>query len=97
MDSAWAGFGEQFAECPSLRDMTRGGSPLAGGAGGGGGGVGALRARCVNEEQWAEIVRAWMEWPFRPAYTQMLGRLADESEVETDEEETKSGAVGVMI
>ncbi|KAK3186557.1 hypothetical protein K4F52_004597 [Lecanicillium sp. MT-2017a] len=91
MDSVWAGFGEQFAACPGLTDVGTGGSPVEGRK------VGAMRARCVNEAQWAEIMQAWMDWPFRPAYTQMLGRLADESEAEADEEETKSGAVGVMI
>lgn len=93
MDGVWAGFGEQFDLCPSLTDPTRGGSPVTGGDGN----TGALRARCVNEEQWAELMQAWMDWPFRPAYTQMLGRLVDESEIETDEEETKSGGTGVMI
>ena len=93
MDGIWAGFGEQFDACPSLTDPTRGGSPVTGGNGN----VGALKARCVNEEQWSEVMQAWMDWPFRPEYTQMLGRLADESEAETDEEETKSGAAGVMI
>lgn len=86
MEGIWGGFGDSAAACGSITDPERGGSPM--------GESGALTARCVNEEQWTEIMQAWMDWPFRPSYTQMLGRLADDTEGE-DDEGGKSGATGL--
>ncbi|QPG94175.1 hypothetical protein C2857_005118 [Epichloe festucae Fl1] len=87
MEGLWGGFGDLITECPSVRAANRGGTPMTGN--------GALTARAVNEEQWAEILQAWMDWPFRPSYTQMLGRLVEDVEGDADEEDTKSGATGL--
>lgn len=88
MDSLWAGFAESAERCPSLIDPSKGGSPLSSN--------GVLLARCINEAQWIEVVQAWMDWRFRPEYTRMLGRLADETEYE-DEDGSRSGAGGLAI
>lgn len=86
LDRLWGGFGSEVARCPSFDDPRRGGSPLSG--------AGTVPARCVNEEQWLEVMRAWMDWPFRPPYTQLLGRWAEEDS-SADDEDTKSGAQGL--
>ncbi|RSL75590.1 hypothetical protein CEP51_010721 [Fusarium floridanum] len=85
MDSLWPGFGKMFPEITCLRDPAKGGSPLSG--------DGEMPARCVNEEQWIEIVETFMNWPFVPEYQELVGRLMDEGESE-DEDEAKSGAMG---
>ncbi|OAA50804.1 Ribosomal RNA adenine methylase transferase [Beauveria brongniartii RCEF 3172] len=84
LDRLWGGFGSEIGRCPSFTDPHRGGSPLSG--------VGKVPARCINEEQWLEVMRAWMDWPFRPAYTQLLGRYSEEESAADDEDATKSGA-----
>lgn len=89
MEGLWGGFGDLITECPSVRDPERGGTPMTG--------YGALTVRAMNEEQWAEIMQAWMDWPFRPSYTQMLGRLVEEVDADADEEDTKSGATGLAF
>ncbi|KAG5949369.1 hypothetical protein E4U53_005901 [Claviceps sorghi] len=89
MDGLWSGFGDLFGECPSVRDITRGGTPMTG--------HGALTIRAMNEAQWVEILQAWMNWPFRPSYTQMLGRLVEDVNADADEEDTKSGASGIFL
>lgn len=86
MEGLWGGFGDSASACKSITDPKQGGSPMTGN--------GALSARCVNEQQWVEIMQAWMNWPFRPSYTQMLGRLADD-DAEGDETDAKSGASGL--
>ncbi|PHH87668.1 hypothetical protein CDD83_8578 [Cordyceps sp. RAO-2017] len=88
MDTVWAGFSDAASQCPSLRDVTGGGSPLTG--------TGALTARAINEQQWIELLQAWMDWPFRPSYASTLGRLED-SGGEGEEEDGKSGAAGMML
>lgn len=86
LERLWGGFGSELPRCPSFGDAARGGSPLSG--------PGRVLARCVNEEQWLEVVRAWMDWPFRPTYTQLLGRWSEEGHA-ADDEDTKSGAQGL--
>lgn len=89
MEGLWGGFGDLITECPSVRDPRRGGTPMTGN--------GALTVRAMNGEQWAEIMEAWMNWPFRPSYTQMLGRLVEDVDGDGDEEDTKSGATGLAF
>ena len=89
MEGLWGGFGDLASDCPSILDPKRGGAPMTGN--------GALTVRAMNEDQWAEIMQAWMRWPFRPSYTQMLGRLVEEVDGDMiDDEETKSGATGLV-
>ncbi|XWW95751.1 hypothetical protein V2A60_003718 [Cordyceps javanica] len=86
LERLWGGFGSERPRCPSFDDPRRGGSPLSG--------AGRVLARCVNEAQWLEILGAWMDWPFRPPYTQLLSRWSEEVDV-ADDEDTKSGAQGL--
>lgn len=73
MDSVWPGFADMAREhCPSLWDPAVGGSSMTG--------HGALTVRTMNETHWTELVRAWMRWPFRPDYVQMLGRTTEGDE-----------------
>ncbi|KAK5995429.1 hypothetical protein PT974_03834 [Cladobotryum mycophilum] len=89
MEAIYGGFGDLFTECPSLVDPARGGSPMTG--------RGALTARSINREQWEEIVQAWMNWPFRPPYSRLLGRLDDEGEGEGEDDGGKSTAAGLTF
>lgn len=63
--------------CPSLRDPAVGGSSL--------GGPGEVTCRTLNERQLMEILQAWMDWPLKPTYAQLVGRLTDTEEPEEDE------------
>lgn len=87
MEALWSGFGAMAGECPSWTDPARGGLQ--------GDGWAELTGRMVNEEQWAEIMGAWMRWPFRPSYEQMLGRAMSEEE-DGEDDSTRSGAGGVL-
>lgn len=81
-DAVWPGFSSMVAEhCPSLTDPAHGGSPMKG--------HGALPVRCISETHWVELVKAWMRWPFRPGYHNMLGRTLEYDELDED-----SGAGG---
>ncbi|RKL19081.1 hypothetical protein BFJ70_g14017 [Fusarium oxysporum] len=87
MDGAWPGFGDCAADIASLHDPKLGGSPVSG--------HGALVARCVTEEQWADIIKAYLEWPFAPEYTTLVGRLMDDYDVDPpQEDESKGTAMG---
>ncbi|ODA83481.1 hypothetical protein RJ55_01995 [Drechmeria coniospora] len=90
MEGLWAGFGDLIENCPSVRDHGRGGTPMTG--------HGALTARSLNEAQWAEIMQAWMDWPFRPTYSQMLGRLVEDVDADADaDDDVKSSAGGLAF
>ncbi|RFU75256.1 ribosomal rna adenine methylase transferase [Trichoderma arundinaceum] len=86
IEGLWPGFGDLITEVPSLRDVRGGGTPMTG--------HGSLSARSINEEQWTEILETWMRWPFRPTYGQMLSRMSEE-DGDVDDEDTKSGAMGM--
>ncbi|RCI12645.1 hypothetical protein L249_0168 [Ophiocordyceps polyrhachis-furcata BCC 54312] len=66
MDTIWPGASELVAQCPSMTDARRGGSPMTG--------HGSLKARVLTEDQWIEMLQAWMDWPFRPTYEQLVGQ-----------------------
>ncbi|EKJ68854.1 hypothetical protein NXS19_010637 [Fusarium pseudograminearum] len=90
MDGLWPGFGDQAPGVASIYDPAQGGSPLTR--------HGALAARCVTEQHWADIIKAWTEWPFAPSYTTLVGRLMDEYEYtppSDDDDSMKGGAMGV--
>ncbi|KAF5665309.1 mitochondrial transcription factor 1 [Fusarium heterosporum] len=87
MDGLWPGFGDLVSQVPSLRDPARGGTPLTGQA--------ALSSRCITEEQWADIIKAYLEWPFAPQYSTLVGRLMDDFDGTIDDDDnTKGGALG---
>ena len=80
LESIWPGAAEGvLPHCPSLKDPARGGLPGTGHA--------ELTPRILNETQWMEILDAWMRWPFRPSYSEMIARLADDSEAPDPGEE----------
>jgi len=78
---SWAGAETGvLPHCPSLTDPARGGYPIMGD------GLGDLSVRALSQEQLLEILQAWMDWPFRPEYIDMVGRM----DVEQAEEPTKN-------
>ncbi|PHH79935.1 hypothetical protein CDD80_3387 [Ophiocordyceps camponoti-rufipedis] len=79
MDTIWAGAGELVKQCPSLTDPSLGGSPMSG--------YGAINARMLSERQWIELLQAWMDWPFRPSYEHLMGRVLHEPGEEEEEDE----------
>lgn len=86
MDNVWPGFADMAREhCPSLWDTAKGGSPMTG--------CGTLNVRAMNETHWTELVNAWMRWPFRPDYLQMLGRTVEGDDGD-DEAELRGSAQG---
>ncbi|KAH6605793.1 hypothetical protein Trco_004946 [Trichoderma cornu-damae] len=87
MEGLWPGFSDLIAEVPSLRDARRGGMPMTG--------HGSLSARCVNEEQWTELLETWMRWPFHPTYGQMLGRMSEE-DGDAEDEDARTNAMGLV-
>ncbi|KAH7263677.1 hypothetical protein BKA59DRAFT_412117 [Fusarium tricinctum] len=86
MDGLWPGFGDLAPLVSSIHDPARGGTPLSG--------HGGLSSRCITEEQWAEIIKTYLEWPFAPAYSTLVGRLMDDYDGSPDDDESRSGAMG---
>lgn len=84
MASMWPGFADLVDQCPSFTDPRLGGSHVSG--------HGELSVRAMSEENWADVVRAWMNWPFRPPYLTLLGRTPDLSGSESHDTEGMSGA-----
>jgi transcription factor 1 len=71
LDKLWPGAKEAILpHCPSLRDPASGGLPGTGHA--------EVTPRILNEKQWTEILEAFMKWPFRPTYAEMVGRVGDD-------------------
>ena len=80
-DVLWPGFTEVVEKrCPSLRDAKRGGSPMTG--------PGSLHVRAMNEHHLLELLRAWTDWPFKPTYSQLVGRLVNDADpMQVDDED----------
>jgi transcription factor 1 len=53
------------AECPSLTDISKGGSPD----------LDFMAVRCLTLEMLKEITEAWMRWPFRPHRYELMRKL----------------------
>ncbi|KAK1625055.1 hypothetical protein BDP81DRAFT_328830 [Colletotrichum phormii] len=78
LERIWPGAAEGILpHCPSLRDPAQGGLNATGSA--------ELCSRVLNEKQWMELMEAFMAWPFRPTYEEMIGRLADDIEPAEDD------------
>ncbi len=56
--------------CPSLANPALGGSPLEG--------IGGVPTRALNQRQFVEITEAWMKWPFKPSYAELVSKSLDE-------------------
>ncbi|KAK1753548.1 hypothetical protein QBC47DRAFT_424101 [Echria macrotheca] len=77
--NVWPGASEAIIpNIPSLRDPAQGGSPF--------GGRTEPSLRTLSESQMMELLRAFMEWPFRPNFSSMVGRVMEEVDVATEED-----------
>ncbi|KLU90871.1 hypothetical protein MAPG_09396 [Magnaporthiopsis poae ATCC 64411] len=81
MRTIWHGAaGGVMPNCPSLHDPDRAGSGLAG--------LGSKNddvcTRVLNENQWMELLEAWMKWEFRPSYEQLIGASESSGDAEED-------------
>lgn len=63
----------------SMRDRNLGGMPV--------GGWGELSARSMNERQLVEMLEAWMRWPFRPSFPELVARVTEDQAGDAAEEE----------
>ncbi|KAK0611236.1 hypothetical protein B0T14DRAFT_403563, partial [Immersiella caudata] len=54
-------------QCRSIHDTSRHGSPVSG--------WGELSTRCLNEEQWVDIMQSWVHWPFGPNFFELVSSL----------------------
>lgn len=43
-------------------------------------------ARSLNERQLVEILEAWMEWPFRPGFSELVARESEDSDLTGEDE-----------
>lgn len=87
-DVLWPGFSEVVAEsCPSLFDPARGGSPMTGPA--------SLYVRAMNEHHVLDLLRAWINWPLRPTYGQLVSRLVNEDLIGMDDDPDAMGGTAM--
>ncbi len=79
LNHIYPGAGEGVTpHCPSLVDPALGGSPLEG--------IGGVPTRALNQRQLVEITEAWMKWPFKPRYAELVSRSLEEiADVDADE------------
>ncbi|KAL2131700.1 hypothetical protein VTI74DRAFT_4719 [Chaetomium olivicolor] len=70
--------------CRSLIDPALGGSPLSG--------SGALSSRSLAEHQLVDIAEAWMKWPFKPAYSDLVSRTVED--MDDDFSDDPTGNIG---
>lgn len=88
LDILWPGAMEEIGpQLKSLLDPKMGGSPLTG--------IGALTCRGMNRHQLLELLDAYVKWPFRPPYADLVGRLSEErfgEELGAEDEDGVSGA-----
>ncbi|KAK0716514.1 hypothetical protein B0T21DRAFT_375068 [Apiosordaria backusii] len=73
------GVGEQ---AKSFHDIALGGSPIKGE-------IGEIDMRTLSRTQIVDLIQRWQEWPFKPTFPELVGRLA-----ETEDEESETGATG---
>ncbi|CAN8105495.1 unnamed protein product [Discula destructiva] len=64
-------------QCKTLWDPARGGIPLRENA--------ALTNRALNRTQLLDILEQFLEWPFRPTYLEMVGRLSPDEWADDDD------------
>ncbi|KAK3290129.1 uncharacterized protein B0H64DRAFT_332713 [Chaetomium fimeti] len=63
--------------CPSLFDPRRDGVPR---------GLPELPARAMSQDQLVEVTQAWMSWPFRPSYSELVSRTLEDVDMDMEEE-----------
>ncbi|KAK0106181.1 hypothetical protein ONS96_003826 [Cadophora gregata f. sp. sojae] len=74
------------AECPSLKDVYKGGKPD----------LDRLSVRCLTEEMLVDMVEAWERWPFKPNKYEMLSRMGSVSHDATSGESDELGQAGTQ-
>ncbi|KAK4665128.1 uncharacterized protein QC763_511150 [Podospora pseudopauciseta] len=80
VEGLWPGSGRGVAEkMRSLRDPALGGTPLKGP-------VGELDLRALNRTQIVELAERWWQWPFKPSFPELVGRLGEGEEENVDGE-----------
>ncbi len=85
LDTIYSGAGDGVApRCPSLQDPRVGGSPLPR--------SGGLSARTLTQAQLIELGEAWLSWPFRPSYQELVSRTLEDFG-DDDMEESGKGHV----
>jgi hypothetical protein len=78
LSSISPGAGEGVApNCPSLFDPRRSGIPP---------GLVELSSRAMSQDQLVEVTQAWMKWPFRPSYSELVSRTLEDVDVDVEEE-----------
>jgi transcription factor 1 len=79
LESIYPGAAEGvLPHCPSLVDPKTGGAGYSGWSG--------LSPRALNEKQLVEVLDAWMKWPFRPGFSELVGRGSEDGDYAGDEE-----------
>ncbi|PVH72994.1 S-adenosyl-L-methionine-dependent methyltransferase [Cadophora sp. DSE1049] len=73
------------AECPSLKDVRKGGNPD----------LDRLTVRSLSEEMLVEMVEAWIRWPFKPTKYEMLSRMGSATHDASAMEGDETGPVGM--
>lgn len=51
-------------------------------------GYAEFNARVLQEKQWVEILEAWMRWPFRPGFSELVARGSEDSDLLGDDDGT---------
>lgn len=71
LDILWPGANDEIVpQLTSLADPDAGGTPLTG--------EGALTCRMLNRAQLLQLLEKFMAWPFRPTFSDLVGRLSEE-------------------
>lgn len=71
LDILWPGANDEIVpQLKALTDPEMGGSPMTG--------FGAMSCRALNQYQMMELLERYVEWPFRPSYADLVGRLSEE-------------------
>jgi hypothetical protein len=40
----------------------------------------------MSQDQLVEVTQAWMKWPFRPSYSELVSRTLEDVDVDVEEE-----------
>ncbi|KAJ1326114.1 mitochondrial transcription factor 1 [Microdochium nivale] len=79
LNSMWPGAAEYIMpRWKSARDPAQGGVPDIPSK------LAQLTPRLLNARQWEELLELWMEWPFRPEFSELIARF-HEAEVEDED------------
>ncbi|KAJ8121227.1 hypothetical protein ONZ43_g2269 [Nemania bipapillata] len=73
LDSLWPGASDYILpRWTSIQDVSNGGFlPHVAFAG--------PEPRLLNARQWEQLIELWMEWPFRPEFHELIGRMQDDT------------------